>query len=98
MQTFEGLDYDVVENEAYVQEMEQMTKQERRAFELAKWGITGLIGFCTGFTAFLLRVGVENLADLRFRSTQVSRRAGVPAHRSPVVSSANCLCGTCSCQ
>ena len=69
MESFEGLDYDIVENEAYVEEMHRMTKKGKRKLELSKWGVTTLIGFCTGFTAFLLRVGCESLAQLRFRAT-----------------------------
>lgn len=69
MQSFEGLDYDVIENEKYIDDMRTMTKREKRLSELAKWGLTGIIGFCTGFTAFLLRIGVEGLATLRFEST-----------------------------
>ena len=69
METFEGLDYDTVENEYRQQVALERTAREARLIELSKWALTLAIGVSTGLTAFLIKVGVDALAELRFRTT-----------------------------
>ena len=69
MDTFEGLDYDIVENEYHQRVAVERTAREARVIEVSKWALTAAIGVSTGLTAFLIKVGVDALAELRFRAT-----------------------------
>lgn len=69
METFEGLDYDVVENAYHQEGALESTARSRQVFELSKWALTLAIGVSTGLCAFLIKLGVDALAELRFRTT-----------------------------
>jgi len=69
MATFEGLDYEITESELYRERQMSLTPRERWRITFAEWTITFLIGFCTGFTAFLINLCVENLFRLKFYLT-----------------------------
>ena len=69
METFEGLDYDVVENTYHQKAAIESTPRTKQLLELSKWALTFAIGVSTGLCAFVVKLGVERLAELRFRTT-----------------------------
>ncbi|KAJ0000796.1 hypothetical protein NQD34_005816 [Periophthalmus magnuspinnatus] len=63
---YEGLDYDNIENQLFLEEERRMSPMGFRCLEVSRWVVCGLIGFLTGLIACFIDIAVENLAGLKY--------------------------------
>uniref|UniRef100_A0A3B4ANM6 Chloride channel protein n=1 Tax=Periophthalmus magnuspinnatus TaxID=409849 RepID=A0A3B4ANM6_9GOBI len=62
----QGLDYDNIENQLFLEEERRMSPMGFRCLEVSRWVVCGLIGFLTGLIACFIDIAVENLAGLKY--------------------------------
>lgn len=76
MNGFEALDYDMVESDLAIFEEGLRTTADMKWNACLTWTIFFLIGLCTGATAFLIDISVENILEYRFNVTETLLNKG----------------------
>ncbi|XP_072298731.1 H(+)/Cl(-) exchange transporter 7 isoform X2 [Eucyclogobius newberryi] len=63
---YEGLDYDNIENQLFLEEERRMSHMGFRCLEISRWVVCGLIGVLTGLIACFIDIAVEKLAGFKY--------------------------------
>eukprot|EP00898_Chlorokybus_atmophyticus_P007736 jgi/Chlat1/7964/Chrsp69S07401 len=66
---FESLDYEVAENAVFRTDQASRGRLDKLAYVTVKWVLALVLGLCTGLAAFVINLGVENAAGLKFAAT-----------------------------
>lgn len=65
MESFETLDYEIIENEVSRKSELALTSQRRRFLDIINGGIYIVIGITVGCASFLLKLSTNYLSELR---------------------------------